>query len=89
MHVERQNDITAMLKAQAHTLNLFVGDAVSMMDDEQIEKLIDAIQKRPALYNKNLSDYRNAHIKKNLWEQICLEVIPDWSELEAKEKPEG
>nr|CAH7743121.1 unnamed protein product [Callosobruchus chinensis] len=28
----------------------------------------------------------NVNIKKNLWQEICLEVIPDWSELEAKEK---
>ncbi|KAL4714282.1 hypothetical protein ACJJTC_009634 [Scirpophaga incertulas] len=46
-----------------------------------IEKIIISVQKRPALYNKNLKEYSNPIIKTNLWAEVCIEVFPEWDML--------
>lgn len=50
------------------------------------ELLIKQIEKRPALYNKQLKEYSDRNVKEKLWAEVCLHVIPNWNELDAKEK---
>ena len=54
--------------------------------DENIESLIEEIEKRPPIYNKSLREYANINIKKQLWEEVCAAVIPIWSGLEGENK---
>ncbi|KAF6213065.1 hypothetical protein GE061_010779 [Apolygus lucorum] len=54
--------------------------------DESAELLIESVEARPALYNKALKDYANANIKKILWEEVCEQVVPNWSALHGEER---
>ena len=54
--------------------------------DENIETLIEEVEKRQAIYNKTLKEYANINIKKQLWEEVCAAVIPNWSGLEGENK---
>lgn len=38
------------------------------MEDHEVEEFIAEVQSRPALWNKNLSSYKNSHKKKRLGE---------------------
>jgi len=57
-----------------------------MLVETSIENLIEEIEKRPALYKKQLKEYSDINLKKKLWEEVCEVVIPDWNELSAQEK---
>ncbi|KAL4152835.1 hypothetical protein QTP88_000668 [Uroleucon formosanum] len=59
---------------------------MSMRIETSIENLIEVIEKRPALYKKQLKEYSDINLKKKLWEEVCEVVIPDWNELGAQEK---
>ncbi|CAI6372791.1 unnamed protein product [Macrosiphum euphorbiae] len=59
---------------------------MSMLVETSIENLIEEIEKRPALYKKQLKEYSDINLKKKLWEEVCEVVIPDWNELGAQEK---
>ncbi|CAI6356973.1 unnamed protein product [Macrosiphum euphorbiae] len=50
---------------------------VSMLVETSIENLIEEIEKRPALYKKQLKEYSDINLKKKLWEEVCEVVIPD------------
>jgi len=54
--------------------------------DENVETLIEEVEKRPAIYNKTLKEYANINIKIQLWEEVCAAVIPNWSGLEGENK---
>jgi hypothetical protein len=54
--------------------------------DENIETLIEEVEKRPAIYNKTLKEYENINIKKQLWGEVCAAVILNWSALEGENK---
>jgi len=54
-----------------------------MLVETFIENLIGEIEKRPALYKKQLKEYSDINLKKKLWEEVCEAVIPDWNELGA------
>ncbi|XP_004924396.1 uncharacterized protein LOC114242391 [Bombyx mandarina] len=57
--------------------------------DVKSEKLIEAVKKRPALYNK--SDTMYYCQKKNkikLWIEVCQEVFSNWEQMSAHEKVE-
>ncbi|XP_071056418.1 uncharacterized protein [Onthophagus taurus] len=53
-----------------------------------IEKFIDAIEERPALYNLANNDYHNRDLKIRLWEEIGEIMYLDWAKLNNKEKNE-
>jgi len=57
-----------------------------MLVETSIENLIEEIEKRPALYKKQLKEYSDINLKKKLWEEVCEVVIPDWNELGGQEK---
>lgn len=56
---------------------------VSVIDNEF---LIKEIEKRPALYNKQLKEYSDRNLKEKLWAEVSALVIPKWNELAAKDK---
>ena len=45
------------------------------MNDEKVEQLIDEVEKRPALFLKNLNDYMDINLKKKLWEEVCAAIF--------------
>jgi len=56
-------------------------------EDIDSELLINEVEKRPALFNKNLKDYSNANLKSKLWEEVCLNVLcTTWGQLNAEQK---
>ncbi|XP_041985627.1 uncharacterized protein LOC121737951 [Aricia agestis] len=60
----------------------------SLIANENVEELIDEVEKRPALYKKDLKHYSDINVKEKLWEEVCAIVIHNWSELNAYEKRE-
>lgn len=50
------------------------------------ELLIREVEKRPALYNKELREYSDRNLKEKLWAEVCIQLFPNWNELSAKEK---
>lgn len=48
--------------------------------------LISEVEKRPALYNKQLKEYSDRNIKEKLWTEVCGKVIENWNDLTSKEK---
>jgi hypothetical protein len=54
--------------------------------DENIETLIKAVEKWPAINNKTLKEYANINIKKQLWEEVCTAVIPNLSGLDGENR---
>lgn len=59
------------------------GTILSTIDSEQ---LIKEVEKRPALYNKQLKEYSDRSIREKMWGEVCLLVVPNWTELAAKDK---
>ncbi|XP_050294382.1 uncharacterized protein LOC126734683 [Anthonomus grandis grandis] len=54
-----------------------------------IERIIVEVEKRPALYKKELKEYSD-RIAKEKWTEVCANVIPKWHELSgAKRKVRG
>jgi hypothetical protein len=56
------------------------------MWDQSIEKLIEEVEKRPALYLKSLKEYSDTNHKKKLWEEVCTDLIENWNVLAPAEK---
>lgn len=54
--------------------------------DENVENLIEEVEKRPAIFNKSLKEYSNINLKKKLWEEVCVAVIPNWNDLGGEDK---
>jgi len=56
-------------------------------EDIDSELLINEVEKRPALFNKNLKDYSDANLKSKLWKEVCLNVLcTTWGQLNAEQK---
>ena len=60
-----------------------VGGILSAIDSEL---LIKEVEKRPALYNKQLKDYSDRTVREKMWGEVCIIVVPNWTELAAKDK---
>jgi hypothetical protein len=54
--------------------------------DENVETLIEEVEKRPAIYDKTLTKYANTNIKKHLWEEVCSAVVSNRKDLERNLK---
>lgn len=54
--------------------------------ETSIVNLIEEIEKRPALYKKQLKEYSDINLKKELWEEVCEAVVPRWNERSAEDK---
>jgi hypothetical protein len=55
------------------------------MWDQSIDKLLEEVGKRPALYLKSLKEYSDTNHKK-LWEEVCTDFIENWNGLAPEEK---
>jgi hypothetical protein len=55
------------------------------MWDQSIVKLIEEVEKWPALYLKSLKEYSDTNHKK-LWEEVCTALIENWNGLAPEEK---
>lgn len=62
---------------------------MSLLSDEGIEKLINEMEKRPALYNKTLKGYLDSNLKKKLWLEVCEAVLEDWDGKTGEQKVEA
>ncbi|KAI4466250.1 hypothetical protein MML48_3g00007178 [Holotrichia oblita] len=51
-----------------------------------IDLLIAEVEKRPALYNKQLEEYSDRNMKEKLWGEVCVKICCNWMELSGKEK---
>jgi hypothetical protein len=56
------------------------------MWDQSIEKLIEEVEKRPALYLKSLKEYSDTNHKKKLCKEMCAALIENWNGLASEEK---
>jgi len=52
--------------------------------EEDIEKLIWEVERRPPWYNKKLKEYSDRNLKDELWYKVCKSVVTNWSELPAE-----
>jgi hypothetical protein len=55
------------------------------MRDQGIEKFIEKVEKRPALYFKSLKGYSHTNHKKKCWEEVCTALIENWNGLAPEE----
>jgi hypothetical protein len=58
------------------------------MRDQSTEKLIEEVEKRPALYLKSMKEYSDTNHKKKFWEGVCTALIENWNGLAPEEKKE-
>nr|XP_034194212.1 uncharacterized protein LOC117610682 [Osmia lignaria] len=58
----------------------------SLIVETSIINLIEEIEKKPALYKKNLKEYSDVNQKKKLWLEVCEAIIPNWNQLSAEDK---
>ncbi|KAG5862027.1 hypothetical protein JTB14_025315 [Gonioctena quinquepunctata] len=56
----------------------FFFDKMSGSDYCDSEKIILEVEKRPAVYNKQLPEYSDKNIKEELWVEVCEAVVPEW-----------
>ncbi|GAB6020127.1 hypothetical protein CHUAL_002856 [Chamberlinius hualienensis] len=59
---------------------------MSYNNEIDIDKLIEEVEKRPALYNKNSKDFNDVKLRKKLWEDVGEAVVCGWSELSGHER---
>lgn len=59
---------------------------MNVLRDEEIDKLIDEVEKRPPLYLKSLKEYSDSNLKKKLWEEVFTIVAQNWTGLPPEEK---
>ncbi|XP_072933782.1 uncharacterized protein [Epargyreus clarus] len=52
-------------------------------DQADVDALIAAVEKRPAIWNKSSEEYSDRLLKLKLWEEICEEIVLNWSELSS------
>jgi hypothetical protein len=45
------------------------------MWDQNTEKFMEEMEKRPALYLKSMKEYSDTNHKKKLWEEVCTALI--------------
>lgn len=50
------------------------------------EDLIPLVYERVVLWDKTSNDYKNKQLKISAWREICCLLIPDFDELEEKER---
>jgi hypothetical protein len=56
------------------------------MWDQSTEKLIEEMEKQPALYLKSMKEYSDTNHKKKFWEEVCTAMIENWNGLAPEEK---
>ncbi|XP_063592448.1 uncharacterized protein LOC134769612 [Penaeus indicus] len=57
-----------------------------MGEEIDTERLISLVQERPVLWDKTEDIYKDRNATKNAWKEVCMELKPDFEELEDREK---
>ncbi|XP_072943059.1 uncharacterized protein [Epargyreus clarus] len=62
-----------------------------VLDDDQVELLIEEVERRPILYDKHIKGYSDNAIKKKEWDEICVALLGDetWASMDTDEKKEA
>lgn len=50
------------------------------------EKFIEEIEKRPAIYDVNRSEYNDRNAKMTAWDEVCQVMVPNWARLTDEER---
>ncbi|KAF7381345.1 hypothetical protein HZH66_013739 [Vespula vulgaris] len=50
------------------------------------ERFIEEIEKRPAIYDVNRSEYNDRNAKMSAWEEVCQVMVPNWTRLSDEER---
>ncbi|XP_033188072.1 uncharacterized protein LOC117236794 [Bombus vosnesenskii] len=50
------------------------------------EKFIGEIEKRPAIYDVNRSEYNDRNAKMTAWDEVCQVMVPNWARLTDEER---
>ncbi|XP_076760957.1 uncharacterized protein LOC143429307 [Xylocopa sonorina] len=50
------------------------------------EKFIEEIEKRPAIYDVNRSEYNDRNAKTTAWDEVCQVMVPNWAGLTDEER---
>ncbi|CAH1984562.1 unnamed protein product [Acanthoscelides obtectus] len=58
------------------------------MEHLDVELFIDAIEKRPSLWDSSSGDYKNRQLKRDDWKEVCEIVIQKFGEKDEKERQE-
>jgi hypothetical protein len=53
---------------------------------EWIEKLIQTVQSKPALYNVAMKEHSDSNLVTKLWNEVCETMEEHWNELTAQER---
>ncbi|XP_045504383.1 transcription factor Adf-1-like [Colias croceus] len=65
-------------------------DTASIDYDNLSKNIIIEVEKRPALYDKSLKQYKDRNIKARLWQEVYQNVCREWTNLsEADKKNKG
>ncbi|XP_072933713.1 uncharacterized protein [Epargyreus clarus] len=56
------------------------------LEQADIDTLIAEVHKRPAIWNKSIEEYSSKLLKLRFWDEICEEMVQNWSELTSKKK---
>ncbi|XP_058817931.1 uncharacterized protein LOC131681235 [Topomyia yanbarensis] len=56
------------------------------MDNINIKGLSEAVQKRRALWDSSVPEYKDKIVRTLYWEDLCVSLIPGFKQLETKEK---
>ncbi|KAG8222035.1 hypothetical protein J437_LFUL003955 [Ladona fulva] len=55
-------------------------------DNFDVERFIEEIKKRLAIWDPNSKDYRETNARKLQWDEVCALCIPNFDGLSASEK---
>jgi hypothetical protein len=56
------------------------------MWDQSTEKLMEEMEKGPALYLKSMKEYSDTNHKTKFWEEVCTALIENWNGLDPEER---
>ncbi|KAG8324091.1 hypothetical protein J6590_100455 [Homalodisca vitripennis] len=71
----------------SHSLDEVATELIDCSSRQRLSvNVMDEVEKRPALYNKQLKEYSDRNIKEKLWTEVCGKVIENWNDLTSKEK---
>ncbi|KAI4474154.1 hypothetical protein M0804_014992 [Polistes exclamans] len=52
----------------------------------ETDKFIEEIEKTPAIYNVNHSEYNDRNAKMSAWEEVFQMMVPNWWRLSDEER---
>lgn len=81
--VERQVGEERGKKRKISRVNLTFARPHNMFDTE---KFIEEIEKRPAIYDVNRSEYNDRNAKMTAWDEVCQVMVPNWALLTDEER---